>query len=111
MILQDIIPTKKKGEADSTTNVGNAGQSLFHAYQNKNFKAFVEDMTEEYLDEDNTKVILTNYMNWLAIAAIHKYFDEYLKINRTLNINAIPLKNYLSKVILMLKYKFPNRFA
>ena len=38
------------GEADSTTNVGNARLRLFNAYEKKNFEPFVEDMTEEYVE-------------------------------------------------------------
>ena len=51
--------------ADSTTNVGNARLHLFNAYQNKNFKPFLEDMTEEYVEEDNIKFLLTDYSNWI----------------------------------------------
>ena len=97
--------------ADSTTNVGNARLHLFNAYQNKNFKPFLEDMTEEYVEEDNIKFLLTDYSNWIATPSIPKYSDEKLWSNSTLNLNAITLKNYLSKVILMLKDKFPKNCA
>ena len=96
------------GEADSTTNVGNYGLRPFNAYQKKNFEPFFEDMTEEYVEEDNIKVLLTDYSNCLYTTDITKYFDEDLKSNSTLKPNTSTLKNYLSKVILMLKDKFPK---
>ena len=65
-------------------------------------------MTEEYVEEDNIKVLLTEYRNWLATTVIPKYFDEDLKSNRTLFLNAINLENYLSKFIIILKEKPPN---
>ena len=68
------------GEADSTTNVGNFGLCLFNAYQNNNFKTFVEDSTEYYVEEDNTKVILTYYSNWIEITAIQKFFMETFRV-------------------------------
>ena len=101
----------KMGEADSTTNVGNAGLRLFHYYHKKNFKPFIEDTTEEYVEEDNIKVLFIDYSNWLATTAIPKHFDEDLKSNSTLNINANTLKNDLSKVILMLKDNIPKHCA
>ena len=48
-------------KADSTTNVGNDGLRLFNAYQKNNFEPFVEDMTEEYVDYDNIKILWTDY--------------------------------------------------
>ena len=99
---------QKKGEADSTTNVGNDGLSLFNAYQKKSSRPFLEDMTEEYVEEYNIKFLLTDYGNWLATTAIPKYFDEDLKSNSTLKINASTLKNYLGKVVIMLKDNFPK---
>ena len=52
--------------------------------------------------------ILLDYSNWLATTAIPKYFDEDLKSNITLKLNSNTLNDYINKVILMLKYKFPN---
>ena len=91
--------------ADSTTNVGNSRLHLFNAYQNKNFKPFLEDMTEEYVEEDNIKFPLTDYSNWIATPSIPKYYDENLWSNSTLKLNAITLKNYLRKFILIIKEK------
>ena len=68
-------------------------------------------MTEEYVEKDNIKFILTDYSNWLATTVIPNYFDEYLKRNSTLKLNANTLNNYLSKAVLMLKDKFPKHFA
>ena len=68
-------------------------------------------MTEYFVEEDNVKVLLTDYSNWLSTTDIPNYFDEYIKSNSTLNINSITLKNYLSNVILVLKDKFPKHFA
>ena len=48
-------------ESDSTTNVGNCGLCLFNAYQKNNWKPLVEDMTEEYVEDDNIKI----HINWL----------------------------------------------
>ena len=91
------------GGADSTANVVNSGLRIFNSYKNKNFEAFVEDMTADYVEEDNIKVLLTDYSNWLSTTDIPKYFDEYLKSNSTLNLNARKLNNYLINIILMLK--------
>ena len=99
------------GEADSTASVGNDGLRLFNSYQKNNSEPFIEDMTEEYVDKENIKVPLTDYSNWLATIDITKYFDEYLQSNSTININASTLKNYLSKVVLMFKDKFPKHCA
>ena len=63
-------------------------------------------MTQEYVDYDSIKLLLTQYSNWLSITAITKYFDEDLKSNSTIFLNSSTLKNYLSKVIIMLKDKF-----
>ena len=71
------------GGADSTANVVNSGLRIFNSYQKKNFEAFVEDMTEDYVEEDNIKVILTDYSNWLVTTYIPKYFDEDLKSSST----------------------------
>ena len=101
---------KQMGEYDSTTNVGNDGLRIFNAQHNKNSEPFVEDTTEDYVEEDNIKVILTDYSNWLVTTYIPKYFDEDLKSNRTIKLSTGTLKNYLSKVILMLKDKFPNPY-
>ena len=68
-------------------------------------------MTEDYLEEDNIRVILTDYSNWLATTDITEYFDGYININSTLKINTITLKNYLRKVFLVLKEEFPNHCA
>ena len=68
-------------------------------------------MTEEYVEEDNIKVLLSEYINWLDITAIYNYFDEDLKGNITIFINSSTLKNYLSNFIIILKDKFPNHCA
>ena len=60
------------GEADSTTNLVNDRLRLINAYQNNNFKQFLEDTTEEYVEKDNIKLILTGYSNWLSNTAIPK---------------------------------------
>ena len=99
------------GEADSTTNVGNYGLSIFNYYQTNKFEPFIEDMTEEYVDKDDMKFLLTDYSNSLATTAISKYFDEYLHSNSTLEINAIDLNNFLRKVIIMFKDDFPKHCA
>ena len=95
-------------QADSTTNVGISGIRLFNAYQKKNLEPFLEYITNEYIEEDNIKFILTEYSTWIAATVIPKYFDEDLKSNRNIFINAITLNDYLSKVIIVLKYKFPK---
>ena len=43
------------GETYSTTNVGNYGLLLLNSYQKKNLKPFPEEITEEYVVEDNIK--------------------------------------------------------
>ena len=48
-------------EYDSTTNVRNYGLNIFNSYNKNKRKPFVEDMTEDYLEEDN----ITMYMNLL----------------------------------------------
>ena len=68
-------------------------------------------MTEEYVEENNIQLILTDYSNLIFTTAIHKYFDENFHINRTFKINATTLKNYIRNFILMLKYKFTNHCA
>ena len=65
-------------------------------------------MTEEYVEEDNMKVLLTDYSNSLSTTAISKYFDEYLYSNSTLEKNARDPNNCLGKVIIMFKDKFPK---
>ena len=77
----------------------------------RNLNPFVEEMTEDYVDEDNIKVLLTDYSNWLSTTAIPKYFDECLNSNSTININTRTLNNYLIKVNLILEDKFPKKFA
>ena len=68
-------------------------------------------MTDEYVGEDTIKVLLTEYSNWIVTTDILKYFDEEIKTNITIFINASTLKNYLSKVIIMFKDKFPKYCA
>ena len=68
-------------------------------------------MTDDYVEGDNIKFLLTEYYNWLITTSITKYFDEDLKSNSNLFINASTMKNYLWKVIIMFKYKFPNNCA
>ena len=45
------------GRADRIKNVGNTGLRLFNYKQKNNSKSFVEDITEEYLDQDNIKLL------------------------------------------------------
>ena len=95
-------------EADSTTNVEHSWLHIFNADKKKNFKPFLENMTDEYVEENNIKVLLTDYTNWIATTAIPKYFDEDLKININLKIKASTLRSYIRNFIIMLKYKFPK---
>ena len=92
------------GEADSAINVGNAKLNLFNAYQKKNFELFVEDMTDEYVEEDNIKLLLPDYSNWISTIAITSIYS-------TLKINTSNLNNYLRKFILMLEETFPKHYA
>ena len=101
----------KKSQDDSTTNICIAGLCLFNSYQRKKFEPFIEDTTEDYVEEDNIKVLLTEYSNWLSTTAIPKYFDEDLHNNSTLFINTITLNNSLSKVIIMLRDNFTKHCA
>ena len=66
---------QKKGQIDSPTNVGIYWLCIFNAHQKNKFKPFLEEMTEEYVEEDNIKVLLTEYSNWLDTTSIPKYFD------------------------------------
>ena len=68
-------------------------------------------MTEKYVEEDNIKLLLTEYSNWRATTAIPKYFDAELNINSTLFINTSTLKNCLIMIIIMLKDKFRKHCA
>ena len=68
-------------------------------------------MNEEYVEEDNIKVLLTDYSNWIATITFVICFDEDLRSNSTLKLNTTTLNHYLSKVILMLKEKFLNHCA
>ena len=99
------------GQADSITNVGIYGLRIFNAYQKKIIEIFLEETTQNYVEEDNIKFLLTQFINCLATTAIPKYFDEYLNSNNTLFLNSSTLKNYLSKVIIIFKDKFPNHCA
>ena len=51
------------GESDRTNNVGSTILHLFNAYQKKNSEPFLEDMTMDYVEEDNIKILLTYYIN------------------------------------------------
>ena len=51
--------TEKMGGYDSTTNVSNLGLCLFNAYGKNNFKLFIQDMTEYYVEEEKVKILLT----------------------------------------------------
>ena len=99
------------GQANITCNVGISRLRLFNAYQKKNFKAFLEDVTEEYLEEDDIKVLLTDYSRWIATTSIPKYSDEYLRSNSTIFLNASTLNNYLSNFIIMLTNNFPKHYV
>ena len=68
------------GEADSAINVGNAKLNLFNAYQKKNFEMFVEDMTDEYVEEDNIKLLLPDYSNWISTIAITSTLMKTLRV-------------------------------
>ena len=68
-------------------------------------------MTEDYVEEDNIKVLLPEYSNWLFITAITKYFDEDLKSNINIFLNTSTLKNYPRKFIIILRKKFPKHCA
>ena len=68
------------GEADSAINVGNAKLNLFNAYQKKNFELFVEDMTDEYVEEDNIKLLLPDYSNWISTIAITSTLMKTLRV-------------------------------
>ena len=48
---------QKMGQPDGTNNVGISRPHILHAYQKKNFEPFLEDMTEDYVEEDNIKVL------------------------------------------------------
>ena len=102
---------KKMGEADITTNIGNEGLRILNYYQNKKFEPFVKDTTQEYVEEERIKILLTDYINWLSTTDIHKYFDGDLQSNNTFKLNASTLKNDIRKVILMLKDKFAKHCA
>ena len=99
---------KNMGGSDSTTNVVNAGIHIFNTYHNKNLEPFIEDITDYYIEADNIKVLLTDYSNFLATTYIHKFFNKKIHSNSTTKLNTSTLNNYLSKVILMLKDKFPK---
>ena len=99
------------GEANSITDVRNSGLYLFNEYQKKNSKPFVEDITDDSLEGDNIKLLLNDHSNWTSTTSIPKYFDKELQNNSPLKINEITLNNYLSKFILLLKYKFPKHYS
>ena len=65
-------------------------------------------MTKEYVEEDNKKVLLTDYSSWVATTAIPKFFDQDLQSNSTLKINSSTLNNDIGKVVLILKDRFPK---
>ena len=67
----------------------------------KKLEPFLEGTTEEYVEEDKIKIRLTDYSNWLTTTSITKYFDEYLKSNRTIKLNSSTLKIFFSKLILI----------
>ena len=67
---------KNMVHSNSTANVGNSVLRIFNSHQKKNFEPFVEEMTDEYVEEDNMEVLLTDYSNWLSTTVIPKYFDE-----------------------------------
>ena len=66
-------------------------------------------MTEEYVEEDNIKFLLTYHSNCLATTFIPIFFNEELQSNSILNLNASTLKNYLSKSILMFQVSVNDR--
>ena len=88
-------------EDNRTTHVGNYGLHLFNAYQENNFETLIEDMIEQHVEEDNTKLLLTDYSNWIFTTVVNKFFDEDFQINRTLNLNTSTPKKYLIKVIIV----------
>ena len=68
-------------------------------------------MNYECVEEDNIKSLLTNHSNWIATTAIPLKNYGGLHVNITLKLNTRTLKNYLRKVVLMLKDKFSEHCA
>ena len=64
-------------------------------------------MTVEYVEEDDIKVLLTDYINWIDTTAIPKFLYGNLERNRNIILNTRTLKNNISKLILTLKEMFP----
>ena len=64
-------------------------------------------MTVEYVEEDDIKVLFTDYSKWLDTTAIPKFLYDNLKRTRNIILNTSTLKNNLSKLILTLKEMFP----
>ena len=54
------------------------------------------------------KVLLTDYSNRIITTAITDFLDEDLQSKITLKLNKSTLHNYLGKLILALKEKFPK---
>ena len=67
------------GEADGTTNIGSYRIRLFNAYQKINFESLLKDITKEYLYGDKTRLLLTDFSNWLSTTAIPKFLMKYLE--------------------------------
>ena len=93
------------------TTIGTDRLRLFNADHNNNYETFVEDTSEDYIQEENIKIILTDYSNCLTTTSIPKFFDGDLQSNSNPKINAITLKNYLREAILMLKDNFTKKCA
>ena len=72
------------GEFDSTRNVEKYGLHIFNAYKNNNLEPIIEDMTEEYVEEDNKKILLTDYSNCISTIAIPNFF-----LMKTLKVSAL----------------------
>ena len=60
-------------EADSTINVESAGLIIFGDYQKNNCETLIYDITEDYLEGVNIKVILTYCRDWISTTAITKF--------------------------------------
>ena len=93
-------------ESDSTINVDNSGLHIFNDNQNNILWPCVEDITEEDVEKDITKTILTDYSNCLATTAITIFLNKDFQSNSTLDLNTRTPRNDIFKVILLLKEKF-----
>ena len=49
----------------------------------------------EYIEEDNTNVLLTYYSKWIYIKSIAEFFNEELQINSNIKLNTITPNSYI----------------